>query len=69
MLTQPMLDDEGYHEGHGTHKKTIDELNLKISYLDFKLMVVMVYTLMNTISFFVAAVYINALRQEAQGKK
>ena len=60
-----MLEDEW----DKAYKKKLDDLNLKISFVDFKLMVVMFYTLMNAICLLVAAVYINALRQDQGGHK
>ena len=60
-----MLEDEGGK----AYKKKLDDLNLKISFVDFKLMVVMFYTLMNAICLLVAAVQINTLRQDQGGHK
>jgi hypothetical protein len=65
MSNHPIWDDEGCTN----YKQKIDRLALKISWLDFKLFLVMIYIFAHTMMFFVVAMYINELEQEAHKDK
>ena len=65
MSNHPIWDDEGCKN----YKQTIDRLALKISWLDFKLFLVMIYIFTHTMVFLVVAIYINELRHEAHKDK
>jgi hypothetical protein len=56
MSKQPILEDENY-------KTVLNGLNLRISYIDCKLFLVAVYTLLNTLV--MLAMYMNMLSDRA----
>lgn len=67
-MGQPLPESEdcsGKYAGT-RYQKALEDLNLKISCIEFRLMVVVFYTLLNTVGFLAAALSITALRQEAQ---
>jgi hypothetical protein len=65
MSNHPMLDDEGCKN----YKQKLDQLAIKISWLDFKLFLVMMYIFAHTMFFLVVAIHINELKQEAHKDK